>query len=428
MAENINEKRFFLDWGGVKTLWGKISSTFANKAAVNAEFSAVDAKIAENTANLQTLDKNINVRIDGVEDTIETFMPREFETYTAAVKGSYTLAPGTVVKVLTDSQLLDDSGEPVVGDDGSSPTYKAGLYLIFGSGVLEKISTASGTGSGGNIEEVAAFVEQLDKDAVKGAIVFDENNQQLAEIENVDNNLIIKVDNKFVVDSQSVNTLTHRAIAAMFGELSNNISKIPKFKISVVDQLPEIGVDEISLSTIYLVKSTGSDSSLNTDSNLYIEYIYVEKEVDGQLQYSWEKLGEQSLVLGDFAKKSEVEGMIAEAMQNVVKEDALQSAIDTAKGEILKTVEDTYITKSDAEKFIDITELNTTLGDYYTKGEADNTFITPDMADSKYAKLTDIEDFLTEDEVIVGITTGNIGESIRITDEQINELTTENNE
>ena len=50
------------------------------------------------------------------------------------------------------------------------------------------------------------------------------------------------------------------------------------------------------------------------------------------------------------------------------------------------------------------------------------------MADSKYAKLTDIEDFLTEDDVIVGITTGNIGEAIRITDEQINELTTENNE
>ena len=35
-------------------------------------------------------------------------MPREFPIYTDAVKGAGMLAPGTIVKVEEDSQLLDE--------------------------------------------------------------------------------------------------------------------------------------------------------------------------------------------------------------------------------------------------------------------------------------------------------------------------------
>ena len=417
MAENNIEKKFFLDWGGLKTLWNKINSTFANKAAVEESIQTITSNINTVAGDLQTLDTTVNARIDGTEGLIETFMPREFQTYTDAVKGARLLAPGTVVKVLNDGPLLDDNGEPVPDESGNTPVYTAGLYVILDpeNGIIEKISTASGTGTGGNIEELAEFVDQLNTDAVKGMVVVDENGETLTSIEKEGNTLIYKLDNEFKVDSQSLRALTHKAVAAMFGTLQEQITQIPKFKISVVDSLPE---SEISISTIYLLKNDDS-----TSNNLYTEYIYVLKGENGVGE--WEKLGEQSLVIEDFAKKTDVERMINVAMEGVVKEDRLTSALSTQKGEILEEVKETYITKADAEKYIDENELNGALESYYTKDDADAKFLTQAIADSLYVKNADIEDFMTETEIIASIQEGTIGDVIRITDDQINSLTIE---
>ena len=415
MAENTIEKKYFLDWSGVKALWNKINSTFANKAAVDASLETVASNINTLAGNLNTVNTNLSNRIDGVEDTIDTFMPREFPTYTDAIKGAKTLslAPGTIVKVLTDSQLLGEDGKPVVGADGTSPTYTAGLYVVIDpkTGAIEKLSTASGSGTGGNIEEVAAFVEQLDKDVVKGAVVYDEAGQVLSTIEKNDNQLTFRLDDKFVIGSESVNALTHKAVAAMFGTLSEQITQIPKFKVSVVEKLP---TSEISTTTIYLVKNDDP-----TANNIYAEFIYVEK--DGS--YEWEKLGEQSLVIEDFAKKTDVERMIGVAMQDVVKTPDMTTAINTAKGEVLTEVAEKYITKIDVEKFIDDDELNAALDYYYTKEAADAKFLTQTIADTLYVKNADIEDFMTEPEIIASIQEGNIGNTVRITEEQIESLT-----
>jgi hypothetical protein len=281
------------------------------------------------------------------------------------------------------------------------------------NGVIEKVSTASGTGTGGNIEELAASLEQLNSEVVKGAIVVDESGNTLSTVEKSGNNLLIKVDNEFKVDSQSLNALTHRAIAAMFGTLSEQITQIPKFKISVVDKLPEF---DISTSTIYLLKN--SDVSSN---NLYTEYIYVSSGNSGE----WEKLGEQSLVIEDFAKKTDVERMINAALADVVKQGDLTTALATTKGEILTEIEEKYITKLDVEKFIDQDELNSALTPYYTKDDADAKFLTQAIADTMYVKNSDIGDFMTETEIIASIQEGTIGEVIRISDDQINSLTTE---
>ena len=415
MAENNIEKKFFLDWGGLKTLWNKINSTFANKAAVEDSIQTITSNINTVAGDLQTLDTTVNARIDGTEGLIETFMPREFQTYTDAVKGARLLAPGTVVKVLNDGPLLDDSGEPIPDESGNTPVYTAGLYVILDpeNGLIEKISTASGTGTGGNIEELADFVNQLNTDTVKGMVVMDENGETLTSIEKEGNTLIYKLDNEFKVDSQSLRALTHKAVAVMFGTLQSQITQIPKFKIEVVNKLPETG---ISTSTIYLLKN--DDTSSN---NLYTEYIYVSKGTTGE----WEKLGEQSLVIEDFAKKTDVEIMINAAMEGVVKEERLAAALSTQKGEILEEVKETYITKADAEKYIDEDELNGALESYYTKDDADAKFLTQAIADTIYVKNADIEDFMTEPEIIASIQEGNIGNTIRITDEQINSLTIE---
>ena len=62
------------------------------------------------------------------------------------------------------------------------------------------------------------------------------------------------------------------------GEVDSLVSTIPKFDIKVVDQLP---TTDISTSTIYLVRSSGSSP------DMYDEYIYVSG--------AWEKLGTQSI-------------------------------------------------------------------------------------------------------------------------------------
>lgn len=407
MAENTIERKFFLDWEGVKTLWGKINSTFANKAAVEDSVNTLTSNINTVAGSLQALDTAVNNRIDGVNDLIDTFMPREFETYTAAVQSSIMFAPGAVVKVQNDT--------PVEGENGDVKVFKAGFYMILDpeNGIIEKISTASGTGTGGNIEELAASVEQLNADVVKNAIVVDESGNTLSTVEKSGNTLLIKVDNEFKVDSQSLNALTHRAIAAMFGTLSEQITQIPKFKISVVDELPTSG---ISTSTIYLLKNSDI-----TSNNLYTEYIYVSSGTGGE----WEKLGEQSLVIEDFATKQYVEQTLNAALSDVVRASQLQAELLATKGEILTEVESKYISKIDVESFIDQDELNAALMPYYTKDDADAKFLTQGAADALYVKHADIDDFVTETEVIASIQEGTIGEVIRITDDQINSLTTE---
>ena len=68
----------------------------------------------------------------------------------------------------------------------------------------------------------------------------------------------------------------------------SEVSAIPKFKIEVVSSLPVTGES----ATVYLV-TTGSQTN-----NLYTEYIYVNN--------IWEKLGEQSVDLTDYALKSDI--------------------------------------------------------------------------------------------------------------------------
>ena len=61
----------------------------------------------------------------------------------------------------------------------------------------------------------------------------------------------------------------------------------------------------------------------------------------------------------------------------------------------------------------------------YTKDDADAKFLTQAIADTMYVKNSDIGDFMTETEIIASIQEGTIGEVIRISDDQINSLTTE---
>lgn len=71
-------------------------------------------------------------------------------------------------------------------------------------------------------------------------------------------------------------------------KIKDAISAIPKFAIKVVDTLP---TENIDTATVYLVKHT-----LETDKNLYTEYIYVQTTEGGK----WEKLGQQNVDLSNY--------------------------------------------------------------------------------------------------------------------------------
>ena len=78
--------------------------------------------------------------------------------------------------------------------------------------------------------------------------------------------------------------LGNQALPTFINLIKSDITAIPKFSIAVVDALP---TENISNTTVYLVKDT------ETDGNLYTEYIYINE--------AWEKLGTQSIDI-DFSK------------------------------------------------------------------------------------------------------------------------------
>lgn len=81
-------------------------------------------------------------------------------------------------------------------------------------------------------------------------------------------------------------------------EVDGLVSAIPKFAISVVDNLPTA---DISTTTIYLKKTSTTETG-----NLYTEYIYVNN--------AWEELGTQKLSLTNYYTKTEVDNrLVAQA-------------------------------------------------------------------------------------------------------------------
>lgn len=88
--------------------------------------------------------------------------------------------------------------------------------------------------------------------------------------------------------TKSVNDLTYyytkTDIDGKITTINNNISKIPKFAIEVVENLP---TSNISPTTIYIKKTSTTETG-----NLYTEYIYVNDE--------WEELGTQTLDLSGY--------------------------------------------------------------------------------------------------------------------------------
>ena len=314
MAEN---KKLFLDYTGLTALWEKMKSTFAGKAATEQEFGSIKGSINTINSTLGTLD----AELDTIDANLAASTPKEAANYSAALALANSLVPGTIINV-KGAETIDGA------------MYVGGFYIVDGKSPasIKYLGTTSGNADDDKVAALENRVETLEGAVVKGAMYTDGTTSGNYTV--TDNQLVIRYDDTYVANSQSVNALTHKAIAAKFGELESMLTSIPKFKITVVDSLP---VSDISASTIYLVKNTDT-----TSNNLYTEYIYIDS--------AWEKLGEQTLDVTNFLTAAQVEQILAG--KSYATTGDLTSAVNTAKSDVLGTVEATYVKSAGLEDLI----------------------------------------------------------------------------
>ena len=200
-----------------------------------------------------------------------------------------------------------------------------------------------------------------------------------------------KVGNNAEGDTQA--TGLYKLISDTESALRSEITAIPKFKIEVVESLP---VDNISVSTVYLVKDKSSVG------DLYTEYIYVNG--------AWENLGKQTvdlskystteqmnaaisaaideLKIGDYYKKTEVDGLLNDKadrtdLDNYVQTSALTSELTN------------YVKTSDFNAYKN--EVTQTLGDYVTNTAFTEYQGTVTAALATKVEQSDLEAYVTSE-------------------------------
>jgi hypothetical protein len=413
-------QKYFLDLVGLTKLWGKIKASFADKEQTQTSIDNINVNIQSLDERIQVVDNDVN----NLEATVLTIAPREVNYYYEAIEASKELAVGTPINVKSPDTSADDP---------TPSGYSTGIYMVVGSGVIKYISTSDGDADASDITKLGERITSLEDTVVKSAEIIDEHGTQLGQSFSVtDNVLLIAHDDEFDINTDSVKALTHRAVAAKFKDIENSLTQIPKFKVAVVDELP---TNNISLSTIYLLRNADSYSN-----NLFTEYIYVETVKDNpettdvnESKFEWEKLGEQTLVVDDIITKDELDNALNIALLDYAKTNDVKELIKTAnenlKVDILGVVEDTYATKDALDELAkDIENITGGLDDYLTKEEASITYLTQTDAADTYLTKIDAEQkgWVTESDILTSIQSGNIGNAIVITEEQIENMIAEN--
>ena len=167
-------------------------------------------------------------------------------------------------------------------------------------------------------------------------------------------------------------------------ELSERINNIPKFQLTVVEELPEEG----DSGTIYLVKDEGKDT--------YSEYVYA----DG----AWEKLG-SDVDLSDYLSMDELNEVLSgyytkdEAGETFVTKDELDSKADVDDVYSKEIIDDALGAKAD-------------ITDVYSRAEIDAvipSFAGKEEVASLSGRVDEVEAKLnTADEKIAGLYEANL--------------------
>lgn len=202
-------------------------------------------------------------------------------------------------------------------------------------------------------------------------------------------------------EGDTVATGIYKLISDTKAALHSEITSIPKFKIEVVESLP---VDNISRTTVYLVKDKESVG------DLYTEYIYVNN--------AWENLGKQTvdlssyattaamnkaisdaiaaLKISDYYKKTEVDGLLNDKadrtdLNNYVSNTTFDEYKASVTDELTKYVTNTAFTDYQGTVTAALaTKLEQDdLANYVTSEDLSNTLANYVNSESLTTKLTD---------------------------------------
>ena len=202
-----------------------------------------------------------------------------------------TTADGTFVKdvTVTGATASKDDASGIVTIDVSGKVNKTD-YDTFKQETTDALATKL---ESSDLDPYAKTVDVVSKTA------YDSDKQATdSAIEALET----KVGNK--AEGDTVASGLYKLISDTEAALRSEITAIPKFAIEVVETLP---VDNISKTTVYLVKDKDSAG------DLYTEYIYVGS--------GWENLGKQTVDLSSYATTADMNKAISDAISALKIDD-----------------------------------------------------------------------------------------------------------
>lgn len=217
-------------------------------------------------------------------------------------------------KVGGDTTVVDELQTSVAAIEQKLDTVEEGAQV----NVIEEVKVdgvaLSIAGKSVNIDLASALAPYAKTEDVVAKSVYE------ARVTEVDNALAAKVAKSDFdalsaevgapADGDAAATGIYKVIADVEAALKSDITAIPKFKIEVVDELPETG----DAATVYLVldkESTG---------DLYTEYIYVNG--------AWENLGKQTVDLSAYSTTEQMNSAIESAVATAIAGVYSKSEVD----------------------------------------------------------------------------------------------------
>lgn len=252
------------------------------------------------------------------------------------------------------SELIGDSTHRTVTDAEKAAWNAKQNALTFDTAPTE--GSANPVTSGGVKTAIAAIEEQLDgitgggvvtgvkgsaeTEYRKGSVNITAANIGLGNVDNTaDADKPVSTAMQTALDAKANasaldNYYTKTQVDTTVETLEGQISAIPKFAVSVVDELPATG----AAATIYLVKTSETETG-----NLYTEYIYVGGK--------FEKLGTQTFDLSGYATQSWVNTQI-NGLSAVAKSGKLSDATEDSTHQTVTAAQKTeWSGKQDALTF-----------------------------------------------------------------------------
>ena len=354
-------------------------------------------------------------------------------TYAEAVALATQDNIGQVIYVSTSSEYDPD------GDGGEDPkTYAAAPYIVTGNGTLMKLAASSASDDvTGAVAELQSRVTNLEGniERIDGVL---ETKANTSDVTNSISNLRTEIVNTYLTQESATNTYLSKADASStyvkktdydtkveeigtttnglrtdvdalksavgseasgetlatglfkdIDDLRKDITAIPKFAIEVVDSFELLPSDNISETTVYLVKDKESAG------DLYTEYIYVNG--------AWENLGKQTVDLSSYSTTEQMNTAISAAITTKIAGYYTKGEVDTKLADkanlsaldsyVLTTkLESDYLTKTQVETELGKKADASALGAYVTSetfntelaNKADKTSLNDYVAKTAY--------------------------------------------